>query len=148
VFTISGGLQAGVRPVNKSVYDAVGNLVQIIDANGNKITRWFDANHNLVAELNGENVLREFTVDATGARTSTTLYMTRLTAAAHDPSIRPGTPAGERRTITSEYDAMSRLVRTTYPAVDITSLSGVDSDAPTASITNGVPEQRHYYDAF
>jgi hypothetical protein len=68
--------------------------------------------------------LREFAVDAAGARTSTTLYMTRLPDSAHDPAVRPGTPAGERRSITAEYDAMSRLVRTIYPTVDITTLSG------------------------
>ncbi len=75
VFTIRDGLQTGVHPTSETKYDAVGNIVQEIDASGFKSTAFFDGNRNRIAEINGDNVLRTFAYDANGLVTAASLYM-------------------------------------------------------------------------
>ena len=89
VFTLAGGTLPSLRPKTTTQYDAAGNIVQIVDPAGNKTTRWYDGNDNLVAELGGDNALREYTYNATDDLVTATLYMTRLATSAHDPLVRP-----------------------------------------------------------
>lgn len=147
VFTIAGGVQS-VRPKTTTQYNAAGNVVQIVDANGNKTTRWYDGNDNLIAELNGDNALREYAYNATDDIVTTTQYMTRLAPAAHTPAARPSAPTGEARTVTNEYDGAGRLVRVIYPQVLVTTLSGAAGASPTTSSATVAPEERQFYDRF
>ena len=148
VFTIAGGLQVGVRPETITKYDKAGNVIQVIDAAGFKTTSYYDRNDNKVAEINGDNVLRRFEYDATGALTSATLYMRPLAADAHDPATKPGSPSGEARTVTSTYDAAGRLLRKRYGEAMLTTLSGVNGGIPVATEAKRAVEEVNYYDAF
>ena len=147
VFTIAGGT-ANVRPRTTTSYDAAGNIIQIVDAAGNKTTRYYDGNDNLVAEINGDNALREYSYNATDDLVTATQYMTRLAPSAHDPLVRPSTPAGESRTVTNEYDSGGRLVRAVYPQVEVTSLSNVGTASPTSTSSMTVLTERNLYDRF
>ncbi len=147
VFTIAGGLTT-LQPTVTKQYDAVGNEVQTVDANGFVTTRYFDGDNRLVAELNGDNVLREYAYNAAGDQVMETLYMTRLTAADHNPDLRPTPPPGEARTITREYDLAGRLTRTIYPPALITTLINTDTGNPMPVSVLKQVEERRVYDAF
>ena len=148
MFTLAGGVVTGVRPKTTTQYDAAGNIVQIIDAAGNKTTRYYDGNDNLVAELNGDNALREYSYNATDDLVTATQYLTRLAASAHNPLLRPGTPAGEARTVTNEYDAGGRLTRIVYPSIEVTTLAGATTGAPTSTKANVVVTEVNRFDRF
>ncbi len=154
VFTVAGGTVPGVRPKTTTQYDAAGNIVQIVDPAGNKTTRWYDGNDNLVAELAGDDALREFTAlreysyNATDDLVTATQYMVRLAVSAHNPLARPTPPAGEARTVTNEYDAGGRLTRVVYPAIEVTTLAGTDTAAPTSSKANVAVSETNRYDRF
>src|SRR6266540_1667950 len=87
VYTIDAGLRT-LAPTFTKQYDAVGNEVQAIDANGFITTRYFDGNNRMVAEMSGDNVLCEYSYNASGDEVTKTTNMTRLAAAAHDPRRR------------------------------------------------------------
>jgi len=149
VFTIDGGLVTGVRPMVETKYDAVGNVVQVKDENGFLTTYWYDGNRNTVAQVNGDDALRTYTHDATGAQLSASLYMTRVSASAHAPAVRPTPPTtGEVRTVRGEYDAAGRSIRTIYPQISVTTLSGTATNDPTATTALTTPDERNLYDAF
>jgi YD repeat-containing protein len=153
VFTIDGGFTT-LRPTTHTTYDAAGNVVQVIDPNGHVTTNYYDADDQLVAVVNADNVLREFAYDGAGDQISETLYMTRLVPGANpaqpfDPAVRPTPPAGEVRTITREYDLAGRLTRQILPAIAVTTVTGADTGNPIATRDDNVhPETRFVYDAF
>jgi len=147
VFTIEGGFTT-VSPTIKTEYDGVGNEVQVTDPNGFVNTRYFDGNNRMVAEVSADDVLCEYSYNASGDEISKTTYMTRLSSAAHDPAFRPTPPAGDRRVVTYEYDLLGRLTKTTYPPVEITTLTNTGTNSPVAvKVTTQVTE-RKVYDAF
>lgn len=107
------------RPTTEHIYDEVGNEIQTIDANGHKTTRYFDANNQVIAEVNGDNVLTKWTYNAFGDKTSQTLYMTYLAdGVAHVDLV--NVPAGDESNVQHidyTYDLAGRLIDTTYPDV-------------------------------
>lgn len=143
-----GAAPASQQLVLRHEYDALGNEVQTIDAAGYRTTRYFDANGRKIAELSADNVLTGWHYNTFGEADSETLYMTRLTDAAHDPSQVPGTPSGEARTKEMTYDLMGRLTRTLYPAVDVTSVTINASGQPVPTTVTTRPDERAVYDAF
>ncbi|MFY0675645.1 MAG: RHS repeat protein, partial [Neptuniibacter sp.] len=147
VFTIDGGSET-IRPTIIRTFDAAGNETQVVDAAGFTTTRYFDSNNRLVAEINGDNVLKEWAFNSAGEQVSETLYMTRLSAAAHDPSVYPASPSGEARTTSYEYDLGGRVTRMVYPQIEVTTLSGTESGSPTYSQALVNPEETFIYDAF
>lgn len=147
LYSIGGGASSG-RPTITHAYDAAGNEVQTVDANGNIVTRYYDGNNRLSAELNGDQALHAYRYNAAGDQVSDTLYMTRLGATDHNPRRRPLPPAGEARTITREYDLAGRLTRVVYPAVSIVTLTGTDTNNPTSTALTQQPDERNVYDAF
>ncbi len=144
VFTIEGGEKLD-NPTIEHIYDANGNQVQIVDANGVKTTRYFDANNRLVAELHGlattlhddgdQNVLREWTHNAFGEVVTETLYMEFLSDDKHDINQRPVAPAGEFRVTTRHYDKGGRVERIDYPPIEFVTLSNLNNEEPTVTVT-------------
>ena len=147
VFTIEGGPRT-LSPTVMTRYDAVGNVVQVTDPNGFVTTSYFDGNNRMVAEVSGDNVLCEYSYNASGEETSKTTHMTRLAASAHDPAVRPTPPAGERRVVTYAYDLAGRLTQTTYPPAEITALTNTDTNNPTPIKVIAQVTERKTYDAF
>lgn len=147
VYTVDGGLET-VRAVVQRSYDAAGNEVQTIDANGSITTCYFNSNDRLVAEINGGNVLREFAYNAAGDQVSETFYMTRLPSTSHNPGVRPVAPSGASRVTQREYDLGGRLTGIVHQAIQITVLSNTDTDTPIENRAMVNPEEHFIYDAF
>ena len=148
VYTISSGKFTNVRPTTTYLYDANGNETQTIDANGNITTKYYDGDNRLIALINADDALTTYTYDAAGDKTSQTLYMTRLSAGAHDPSVVPTPPAGNTEAITYAYDVMGRLTSTTYPPVQITTLVNTNTANPSSVTVTKQVTERYVYDAF
>ena len=146
-YTVAAGFTT-VRPTTTHVYDAVGNEVQTIDANGNVSTQYYDGDHRLIAQINADNALTTFSYDAAGDKTTQTLYMTRLSGSAQDPSNLPAPPAGASEPLTYTYDLMGRLTQTTYPPAQITSLGNTGASNPSASTVTQQVTERNVYDSF
>ncbi|MDK2124360.1 DUF6531 domain-containing protein [Parachitinimonas caeni] len=144
LFTIATGAYSQ-QPVVTTEYDAAGRVTQVTDPRGFKTTSYYDGNGRLVAQYNADNVLTEYSYDATGNITRKTEYMTRL-AVPHNPGIRPMAPAGASRVTTYSYDGAGRLVKTALPIVAVTSLINVDQPdavAPSAAMKY-LTELRNY----
>jgi YD repeat-containing protein len=127
---------ASARPTTQTVYDAVGNAVQTIDANGNKSTNYYDGNGHMVRQITGDNVLSKYVFDAVGNLTQTTMYMVRLDASAQNPAVlaQPVSIDPKDTRITDyAYDKAGRLLKTTLPQIDVTTLTGAATNSPTST---------------
>lgn len=142
------------EPTKQYFYDAVGNEVQVIDADGNRTTRFFDANRRVIAEVNEDGVYTEWTYNAFGDKTSQKLYMTQQPSSVHDDyTVRPDAPTGEFQLVEYEYDKAGRLTRTIYP--DVTYVQeGVELESAEVfpdvdgAITTADLEEVRIYDAY
>jgi len=132
----------------RHIYDALGNEVQTHNPDGGITTRYFDASGHKVAEVTADNVLIQWRYNAFGEVDSETLYMTRLTKAAHDPNRRPSEPAGDSRTTQLVYDRMGRVTRRIFPQIAVTTIVINASGQPTPTVNTVRPEERSVYDAF
>ncbi len=146
-YTISGGVQTEQLIVRRE-YDAFGNQVKVTDPAGYSITSYFDANGRKVAEIGADNVLMEWGYNNFGEAVSETLFMQRLTDAAHDPASRPAAPAGEARLTEREYDVMGREIRVIHPEIDVTTVAANDPQNPSATVARVRPESSTQYDAY
>src|SRR5262249_54826990 len=111
-------------------------------------TSYFDGDNRMVAEVSGDNVLCEYSYNASGEEISKTTHMTRLAASAHDPAVRPTPPAGDKRVVTYTYDLARRLTQTPYPPAEITTLTSTDTNNPTPVKVVAQVTERKTYDAF
>lgn len=148
VYSSETGTLEWSRPTVTRTYDAAGNEVQTIDAQGYVTTRYFDSNDRAVAEINSDNVLTQWSYNAAGEQVEESLFMTRLSADAHDPAVVPATPTGDVRTTEMEYDLAGRVVRIIHPEIEVASLNGENTDNPSVSVNLERPEERFTYDAF
>ena len=139
------------RPTTTTRYDRVGNIVELVDANGFKTTRWYDADNRMAAELNGDLALREYSYDATGSLTSVTQHLDRLPdiAASRNLASQP-TGTTNVNVVNNILDKAGRVIRTEYPNVaGIATISGTSGETPTeASYGTRTLEELNYYDAF
>lgn len=147
IYTVDNGFET-ITPTVTKAYDAAGNETQSVDANGYVTTSFYDGNNRLVAQLDGYNVLREYTYNAAGNQVTEALYMTRLSDAEHDPSVRPAAPSGEQRVYTREYDLGGRETRVVYPQVTISTLNGAGTNNPSVSASSYQPEETTVYNEF
>ncbi|MET4025769.1 YD repeat-containing protein, partial [Marinobacter sp. MBR-99] len=148
VYSSATGALEWTRPTVTRSYDGAGNEIQTTDAQGYVTTRYFDSNDRMVAEINSDNVLTQWSYNAAGEKVGESLFMTRLPADAHDPGVVPATPAGDVRTTEMEYDLAGRVVRVIHPEVEVASLNGESTDNPSVSVNLERPEERFTYDAF
>lgn len=99
-------------PVVQKSYDGAGNLVLEIAANGGRMVNYYDSRNLLVASVDADNVLREFSHDAVGNLISERAYDTRL-AGVQSPATRPVpiNPDGYRE-LRHQYNANNLRVGT------------------------------------
>ena len=133
VFDVDSGAERTLRPTEQTVYDAVGNVVQTIDANGRRTTQYFNGNDQIVAVVRGDNTLIEFSYNAANELVEERLYMERLADSAHDPATRP-LPVGSNVRVTNrQYDLGGRLVRVIHPSTEVTTLNFASATNPSDS---------------
>ena len=147
IYTVGVGFST-VRPTTTHAYDADGNEIRTIDANGNVTTSYYDGDNRLIAQVNAQNALTTYTYDAAGDKTSQTLYMTFLSPGSYGPAVLPTPPAGDTEQITYAYDQMGRLTLTTYPPAQITTLVNTNTDNPSSATVTEQVTERNVYDAY
>jgi len=112
---------------SSTVYDAAGNVVRQIDARGNSLWYWYDKAGRNVAQVDQENYLTAYDVDAEGNVTRETRYANPVTVAfseASDPaSLTPATSSDDRIT-DFEYDRNGRRIRETRRNVESYTVDG------------------------
>jgi YD repeat-containing protein len=143
-YDFDNGWQYGV-PQSTYGYDSAGNLVHSVDGNGNVTDNYYDANNRLVSQVDGDDVVHEYDYDAAGNMIAERLYMQRQPDA-HGADVAP-VGSGEVRLYQYSYDSQNRLVRTEYPAVQVTRLT-MANGAPLAAASTVVPVETRSYDAY
>lgn len=142
--------QGKTHPSVETRYDEVGNIIQTIDANGNKATNYYDGNRRLVAQINAENYYSTYDYDAFGNLKTTIVYDKPLKVGTdwQDPKKRPAVAdlPGTPLQTDYEYDKAGRLTLTRLPAITVTTLRDTGTTNPSsiqpAVITRLVEEHR------
>ncbi|WP_338638622.1 LysM peptidoglycan-binding domain-containing protein [Burkholderia pyrrocinia] len=97
------------EPVETRAYDALGNLIRQIDANGNTTTWYYDAANRRTAEVNATGTLTQWTYDAAGNRIVSRVFADAVvpTAGATPPAPIHADRVRETR---YRYDENNRLI--------------------------------------
>ena len=98
------GNQSGASPVTRSMYDALGRQVAVVDANGNVNGKVYDAGSNVTAELHADTGVVNYRYNAFGNKTTTIDAMGLVT--------------------TYTYDGANRLLSATHAQVQVTTING------------------------
>lgn len=114
------GVSRAAEPIVVEMrYDISGNMVSMTDELGFMSARWYDGHNRLVADINGDGTLTQYTYNEFGEIATQTIDQQRhtITAAVPAPQNPPAVVDGVAVTLT--WDVMGRLTRTDYPAVDV-----------------------------
>ena len=111
VYTAAGGWTTAA-PTRTNTYDASGNLIVAVDANGGRTRSWFDSNGRKVAEVSATGTLSQWTYDAAGNVLSLSVYGNPVALPAGDALPVPVDASNLRKT-TYKVDANNRVVSTT-----------------------------------
>ena len=124
-------------------YDAFGNQILKIDANGAKTFSYYDNNSRKIAEINAEGLLTQWSYDAAGQITRLAAYQTPVSLPAQAGGNLPAVPTGNVRISQYAYDKVGRQTLVVTP--DIYSyeydINGVGGLAKKTAVEN------KYYDA-
>lgn len=117
VYTQAGGWSTAA-PTRTSTYDANGNLIMVVDANGGRIRSWFDANNRKIAEVSATGTLSRWTYDAAGNVLTLSVYGDRLNLPVGDSLPAPVDETNSRQT-TYKVDANNRVISSTIADVSV-----------------------------
>ncbi|POZ60156.1 RHS repeat protein, partial [Chromobacterium alticapitis] len=107
-------VEADVAPTETRRYDAAGNLVEFIDANGNVTRTAYDSQNRKIRERNGDGYVTTWTYDGNGNVSEQRVYATAAGLPA-DGSVPTPTASADDRVTRYEYDKNNRLKRTIVP---------------------------------
>jgi len=119
---VNGAWIDGHRAETHRAYDAVGNVVREVDANGNTTHQYYDANNRLQGRIDAEGYLTVLQLDAFGNAREERLSLERQPLSASQKAtldLDAYVPASPARVIVHEYDAADHAVRTLYPQGDL-----------------------------
>jgi YD repeat-containing protein len=130
-----------------SQYDGVGNLVKSTDASGFSVVRWYDGRNQLVAEVDGDQVLRTYTYNAFGQAEQTLTDKVRVIGT---PSAAGSPPVVSSSTviITNEFDVMGNVIRTVLPSMTTTALTGSGAGIVAVDSSNQTMQDQVLFDAW
>ncbi|SFQ19233.1 YD repeat-containing protein, partial [Variovorax sp. PDC80] len=111
IYTAAGGWTTAA-PTRTSSYDASGNLIVAVDANGGRTRSWFDAGNRKVAEVSATGTLSTWVYDAAGNVMAQNVYGDVLALPAGDALPVP-LNAANVRTTTYQVDANNRVTSST-----------------------------------
>ena len=142
LYTATGGWTTA-SPTRTNTYDASGNLIVTVDANGGRTRSWFDANNRKVAEVSVTGTLSQWVYDPVGNVMVQNVYGDVLPLPASDTLPVP-LNAANVRTTTYQVDANNRVLSSTIGQVEFG-----EYDAATAQYNMGRRDliQRSAYDA-
>lgn len=98
-------------------YDAYGNQIEKIDANGAKTLTYFDKNDRKIAEINALGLLTKFEYNVSGQVTKIQSYETPINVPTSPGGAVPNTPSGNVRVIQYSYDKLGRQISKITPDV-------------------------------
>ncbi|POZ61329.1 hypothetical protein C2I19_14190, partial [Chromobacterium alticapitis] len=107
-------VEADVAPTETRRYDAAGNLVEFIDANGNVTRTAYDSQNRKIRERNGDGYVTTWAYDGNGNVSEQRVYATAAGLPA-DGSAPTPTASADDRVTRYEYDKNNRLTKTTVP---------------------------------
>ena len=120
IYTLGGG-EATASPVETRRYDAAGNLVEFVDANGNVTRTAYDSQNRKVAERNGDGVLTQWAYDAAGNVVEQRVYATAV-GMPSDGGVAQAAD-GNCRVTRYVYDQNNRLTQTLTPQQQVVYLN-------------------------
>lgn len=132
--------------LSQTVYDASGNVSQIIDANGKVTRRYYDAAGQLAGQLDALNYLTIWTRDAYGNVAQETRYANALTLAVSNGTTLATltsavTESTSDRTTIYVYDKLNRVLAQTVTNVSsgsVNASNGVLTEVVTNATTSYV----------
>ncbi len=130
------------RAETRTNYDAVGNVVSMVDGNGNATYSYYDANNRLRGKLDAEGYLSVYTLDAFGNQVQERLTLERPQLSATQKAsldLDSYVLQGDVRVVTRAYDLGNHEVLTVFPASEL-----VDGYGESA----GNPQVVRSFDAF
>ncbi|OQS08061.1 hypothetical protein B0T37_22015 [Chromobacterium violaceum] len=116
IYTLDKG-EATVSPSETRRYDAAGNLVEFVDANGNVTRSAYDSQNRKVRERNGDGYVTTWAYDGAGNVIEQRVYATAVGLPADGSAPQPAD--GNCRVTKFEYDNNNRLKRTITPSQNI-----------------------------
>ncbi|MEN2424435.1 LysM peptidoglycan-binding domain-containing protein [Chromobacterium vaccinii] len=119
IYTLDKG-EATVSPTETRRYDAAGNLVEFIDANGNVTRTAYDSQNRKVRERNGDGYVSTWAYDGAGNVIEQRVYATPVGLPADGGAPQPAD--GACRVTKFEYDNNNRLTRTIVPNQQVIAL--------------------------
>ncbi|MEO4031082.1 hypothetical protein ABH313_23880, partial [Chromobacterium vaccinii] len=141
IYTLDKGVQNNVRPTETRRYDAVGNLVEFIDANGNVTRTAYDSQNRKVRERNGDGYVTTWAYDGAGNVTEQRVYATPVGLPADGGAPQPAD--GACRVTKFEYDNNNRLRKTILPNQLIIRGNAQKGGSPEVSEGALVTERRY-----
>ncbi|OQS08052.1 hypothetical protein B0T37_22060, partial [Chromobacterium violaceum] len=119
IYTLDKG-EATVSPSETRRYDAAGNLVEFVDANGNVTRSAYDSQNRKVRERNGDGYVTTWAYDGAGNVIEQRVYATAVGLPADGSAPQP--VDGACRVTKFEYDNNNRLKRTMVPNQQVIAL--------------------------
>jgi YD repeat-containing protein len=125
-------------------YDARGNLIERIDANGNRSVYYYDAANRLIGEVSATGAYTQYEYDAAGNRTRSLTWNNPVGLPVSAAALPAG--SGAVREVQFTYDAANRLIQTFQPNV-LTAAAGTAASNNTDYTTANGITRSWVYDA-
>ncbi len=144
VVTNASGVVSSMQLVETRAYDARGNLIETVDAAGNRVTTYFDAADRKTGQVSAGGTLTLWTNDAVGNVVVTRIYadLVGRTSGAQAPS--PVNPANVRET-RNTFNANNSLIVSRI--VDVTTGRVSDTNDRLYLVSTGDVVRMWEYDA-
>lgn len=124
-------------------YDAVGNLLEVKDPTGQKVTREYDENGQVIAETVGSDTVR-YAYDVSGRLTKTIDALGNESKVAYNnKGLKSSVTSPEGRVTAFGYDEMGRLKTATDALGNVSSVS-YDANGQKSKVTDALGNPTSY----
>jgi YD repeat-containing protein len=99
-----------MAPIETRSYDAYGNLIELVAADGKRSVTYYDTSNRIVAQVDPMGYLTEYDYDVDGLVTAQRAYKVALDPQSISAAARPISPDGHVAVTSKVYDAAGRVV--------------------------------------
>ncbi|MEA3065251.1 MAG: hypothetical protein QOJ27_1703, partial [Sphingomonadales bacterium] len=124
-----------VTPSDKIKYDARGNIVERVDANGSRTLFYYDRLNRKIADIGATGTLSTWVYDRNGNVVSNRMYGTPIALPATAGGPPPAAPGGEYRETSYTYDRLNRLKTSSMAGLRIGAWNGTSYATSVATLT-------------
>jgi YD repeat-containing protein len=111
-------------PTRRFRYDARGNLVETVEANGARLLSYYDRRNRKIVQIDPLGTYSAWTYDSDGNMVASLVYENRVSLPAGSGGAPPAAPSGAVRRTLYGYDALNRLITTRLQDVRTGSWNG------------------------